>query len=126
MCAPTLAAEGLIRLIEVLANMSALVISAPMAWFIMRKGSCFMFSHDFGYVGLDAILGWMMYSKVDSISNTTFLMSKVNDYIFHPMELENVNMYNFVAQFDVRYKSKKDEVDGMKFLDNHPQSKFRW
>ena len=36
MCAPTPAAEGLIHLIAgVLANTSALVISAPMAWFIM-------------------------------------------------------------------------------------------
>ena len=85
-----------------------------------------MFSHDFGYVGLDAILGRMMYSKVKSISNTTFLMNKVNDYIFHLTELEDVNMYNFVAQFDVRYISKKDEVDGMKFVDNHPQLKFCW
>jgi hypothetical protein len=35
-------------------------------------------------------------------------------------------MYDFVAQFDVKYISKKDEVDGMKFVDNHPQSKFCW
>ena len=85
-----------------------------------------MSSHVFGYVGLDAILGQMMYSKVKSISNTTFLMNKVNDYIFRLTELENVNMHDFVAQFDVRYKSKKDEVDGMKFLDDHPQSEFCW
>ena len=45
-----------------------------------------MFSHDFAYVGLDAILGQMMYSKVDSIGNTTFLMSKVNDYILFVTE----------------------------------------
>ena len=127
MCALTPAAEGLIHLIAgVLANMSALVISAPMAWFIMRKGSHFMFSHDFGYMGLDAILGWMMYSKVKSIGNTMFLMNKVNDYIFCPTELEDVNMYDFVVQFDVRYISKKDEVDGMKFVDDHPQSKLYW
>ena len=50
----------------------------------------------------------------------------MNDYIFHLMELENVNMYNFVAQFDVKYISKKDEADGMKFVDDHPQSKFHW
>ena len=61
--APTPAGEGLICLISgVLANTSALIVSAPLAWFIMRKGSRFMFSHDFGYVGLDAILGRMMYS----------------------------------------------------------------
>ena len=35
-------------------------------------------------------------------------------------------MHNFVVQFDVKYISKKDEVDGMKFVDNHPQSKFCW
>ena len=85
-----------------------------------------MFSHDFGYVGLDAILGWMMYSKVKSNGNTTFLMNKVNDYIFCPTELEDVNMYNFVAQFDVKYISKKDEADGMKFVDDHPQLKICW
>ena len=61
--APTPAGEGLMHLISgVLANTSALVVSAPMAWFIMRKGSRFMFSNDFGYIGLDAILGRMMHS----------------------------------------------------------------
>ena len=49
-----------------------------------------------------------------------YLRNKVNDYIFHPRELENVNMYNFVVQFDVKYMLKKDEVVGMKFVDDHP------
>ena len=53
-------------------------------------------------------------------------MNKVNDYIFRPRELENVNMYNFVAQFDFKYISKKDKADGMKFVNDHPQLKFCW
>ena len=55
-----------------------------------------------------------------------YLVNKVNDNIFRPKELENVNLYNFVAQFNVKYISKKDEVDGMKFVADHPQSKFCW
>ena len=61
----TPAGEGLVHLIAgVLANMSALVVSAPPYYGLVHyaKGSHFMFSHNFGYVGLDAILGWMMYS----------------------------------------------------------------
>ena len=53
-------------------------------------------------------------------------MNKVNDYLFHLRKLKNVNMYDFVAQFDVKYMSKKDEADGMKFVNDHPQSKFHW
>ena len=68
----------------------------------------------------------MMYSQVDTTSNSTFLINKVNDYIFHTKELENVNMYDFFAQFNVKYISKKDEADEMKLVDNHPQLKFRW
>ena len=68
----------------------------------------------------------MMYSQITTTGNSTFLQNKLHDYIFRPRELENVNMYDFVAQFDVKYISKKDETDGMKFLDDHPQSKFCW
>ena len=78
----------------VLANTSALVVSAPMAWFIMQKGSHFMFSNDFGYIGLDAILGQMMHSQLDVKDNSTFLVNKVNDYIFRPKELKNVNLWH--------------------------------
>ena len=52
-------------------------------------------------------------------------MNKVNDYIFRPKELENVNLYDFVARFDVKYISKKDGVDTMRFVGEHPQSEFR-
>ena len=53
-----------------------------------------------------------------------YLVNKVNDYIFHPKELENVNMYDFVVQFNVKYISKKDEADEMKFVDDHPRQNF--
>jgi hypothetical protein len=52
-------------------------------------------------------------------------MNKINDYIYRPEELNNINLYDFVALFDVKYISKKDNADIMKFLDEHPQSAFR-
>ena len=84
-----------------------------------------MFSNDYGYVGLDAIMGRIMHSRININSNSTFLVNKVNNYIFRPKELENVNLYDFVASFDVKYISKKDGADTMSFVDEHPQSDFR-
>jgi hypothetical protein len=85
--APTPQGEGIIRLISsVLSQMGAHVVSAPMAWFIMRKGSRFMFSNDFGYVCLDAILGRKTQSRIGVTGDSsTFLMNKINDYIFRPL-----------------------------------------
>ena len=66
-----------------------------------------MFLNAFGYIGLGAILGWLMHSQIDTNGNSTYLRSKVNNYIFCLKELENVNMYDSVAEFDVKFISKK-------------------
>ena len=96
-----------------------------MAWFIMRKGSRFLFSNDFGYVCLDRMLGRTGASRVSSLGVSLYLDNKVNDYVFRPKELENINLYDFIADFDVKQLSNKSGSDIFPFLDEHPQSKFR-
>ena len=124
--APTPFSEGYRRLLlAVLSHTKGHVVSAPMAWFIMRRGSRFLFSNDFAYVCLDAILGRPMASRIVANHQVTFLDNKINDYIHRPKELEDTNLYDFIEQYDVTYASKKNEADIMSFLDAHPQSDFR-
>ena len=124
--APTLFSEGYRRLLSaVLSHTKGHVVSAPMAWFIMRRDSRFLFSNEFAYVCLDGILGRRISSRVLTNPQGTFLENKIQDYIFRPAELDQVNLYDFVMHYDVKNWSKKNEDDMMEFLEDHPQSRFR-
>ena len=126
--APTPFSEGYRRLLSaVLAHTQGHVVSAPMAWFIMRRGSRFLFSNDFGYVCLDAMLGRTTASRIARVAGTSsvFLDNKINDYVFRPQELEHVNLYDFIALFDVTNTMKINQPDIMRFVDEHPQVAFR-
>jgi hypothetical protein len=64
--APTPFCEGYRRLLSAVLSHTRQghVVSAPMAWFIMRKGTRFLLSNDFGYVCLDGMLGRTTASRV--------------------------------------------------------------
>ena len=96
--APTPFSEGYRRLLSaVLSHPQGHVVSAPMAWFIMRKGCRFLFSNDFGYVCVDGMLGPMTASRTVPCGPSVFLDNKLNDYVFRPKELKHVNLYNFIG-----------------------------
>jgi hypothetical protein len=57
--------------------------------------------------------------------SSVFLDYKINDYVFHPKEIEHVNLYDFIAQFDVKIISKRNDPDIMRFVAEHPQAPFR-
>ena len=124
--APTPFSEGYRRLLSaVLSHTQGHVVSAPMAWFIMRKGCRFLFSNDFGYVCLDGMLGRTTASRIAPCGPSVFLDNKLNDYVFRPKELERVNLYDFISCYDIKYASNKNELDMMPFLEEHPQSDLR-
>ena len=124
--APTPFCEGYRRLLSaVLSHTQGHVVSAPMAWFIMRKGCRFLFSNDFGYVCVDGMLGRMTASRIAPCGPSVFLDNKLNDYVFRPKELERVNLYDFISCYDIKYASNKNELDMMPFLEEHPQSDLR-
>jgi len=102
------------------------VVSGPMAWFLMRNESRFLFSHDHAYAAFDGLLGHVVPSRIVNIGANTFVLNRIDDYIYRPEELEDLNWYDFVARYDVKHISKANEDDIMRFTtDEHPLFKVR-
>ena len=54
------------------------------------------------------------------------MLNRVHDYIYRPEELEDLNWYEFIARYDVKYINKANEDDIMRFTSNeHPLCKVR-
>ena len=124
--APTPFSEGYRRLLAaVLSHTNSTVVSAPMAWFIMRNGSRFIFSHESAYVGLEAFMGRKTKMTIGQQEKKTFFYDKMQDYAHRPNELEDVNLYTFIANYEVRKWKQKDKDDFMEFQPDHTQSEFR-
>lgn len=124
--APTPFTEGYRRLLSaVLSHTSAHVVSAPMAWFIVRNQSRFLFGHDSAYIGLEGFLGKQTTSPLMFNNQHSFLLDKVKDYVFRPMELVDVSLYDFVMNYVVVNRTKKNEDEIMPFASNHPQGAIR-
>jgi hypothetical protein len=119
--------EGYRRLLSaVLSHTESTVVSGPMAWFLMRNGSRFLFSHDHAYAAFDGLLGRAIPNRIVNIGATTFLLNQIEDYIYQPKELEHLNWYDFVAKYNVKPISNANEDDIMRFTNNeHPLCKVR-
>jgi hypothetical protein len=85
------------------------MISGPMAWFIMRNQSQFLFSHDHTVVPCHALLGRSIPSQIVDVGSNAFVLNRIHNYIYQPQELDKVNFYDFLAQFDVKHISKNNE-----------------
>jgi hypothetical protein len=74
--------------------MESTVVSGPMAWFLMRNESRFLlFSHDHAYAAFDGLLGHVVPSRVVNIGANTFVLNRIDNYIYRPEELEDLNWY---------------------------------
>jgi hypothetical protein len=62
-----------------------------MAWFLMRNKSSFLFSHDHAYVAFDGLLGRKIPNRIVNIGANTFLLNRMDNYIYQPEELEHLN-----------------------------------
>jgi hypothetical protein len=97
-----------------------------MAWFDMRNQSRVLFSHDDAYVPCHALLGRSIPSRIVDIGPNAFVLNRIHDYIYRPRELDEVNFYDFVAQFDVKLISKSNDDDIMRFSSkDHPMHRLQ-
>ncbi|KAG7356959.1 ATPase AAA [Nitzschia inconspicua] len=76
-------------------------VAAPMASYLIRNGSRFHYSHFFAYVNIGSF-----FKDVHEDFNISadgdgkvFLKSSVANYIYRPMELEGVCVYDFLAKY---------------------------
>jgi hypothetical protein len=53
------------------------VVSGPMAWFLVRNKSRFLFSHDHAYVACDGLLGHEIPNQIVNIGANTFCSIKL-------------------------------------------------
>ena len=108
-------------LTAVLSHTESVVVSVMMAWFLMRNESRFLFSHTHAYAPFDGFLKKSQFSSVISIHGETFISNRMNDYLFRPQELEDLNWYEFVAYYEMVHLSEKNKHDIMRFTSNaHP------
>jgi hypothetical protein len=102
------------------------VVSGPMAWFLMRNESRFLFSHDHVFVSFKSLLGGSVLPWIDNIGLSAFVINKIHDYIYQPRELDNLNLSNFMAGYDVKAISTRNEDDIMHFSSkDHPLHNLR-
>jgi hypothetical protein len=80
-----------------------------MAWFLMHNQSRFLFSHDYGYVPFAALLKRSIPSHIIGVGTNAFVLNQMDDYIYHPEQLEDLNWYEFVACYDVVHLSEKNK-----------------
>ena len=78
-------------LASVLSHTESVVVSAPMAWFLMRNQSRFLFSHDYAYAPFNLLLKRSVPSKIITVNQKTFFLNHIDDYLYRPLELEHVN-----------------------------------
>jgi hypothetical protein len=66
-------------------------------------------------------LGGSVLPQINSIGLSTFVVNRVHDYIYRPRELDNLNLYDFVAGYNVKSISTRNEDDIMHFSSkDHP------
>jgi hypothetical protein len=102
-------------LATVLSHTDAVVVSAPMAWFLMRNQSRFLFSHDYAYAPFDLLLKRSVPSRIINVNQNTYFANRVDNYLYRPRALEHINWYDFVAEYDVVHLSAKNQNDVMRF-----------
>jgi hypothetical protein len=112
-----------ILLTAVLNHTESVVVSAPMAWFLMRNQSRFLFSHTHGYAPFYGFLKKSVFSSIISMHGEAFMSNPMNDYLYRPQELEDLNWYEFVAYYEMVQFSEKNKHDIMRFSSHaHPLS----
>lgn len=93
-------------------------IAAPMASYLIRNDSRFQFSHRFAYVNLrdffqDSVLSY----EIDTTEEgEVFLKSVVANYLFRPVLLEEMCLYEFLRN----YSAMRPSDDSIPFLSGHP------
>ncbi|KAG7372188.1 PIF1-like helicase [Nitzschia inconspicua] len=84
-------------------------VAAPMASYLIRNGSRFHFSHDFAYVNIDSFFK-EVHEDFDISADengSVFFKSSVANYLYHPIELEHVCLYDFLAKYSACKPVKK-------------------
>ena len=102
-------------LLAILGHMESVIVSTMMAWFIMHNQSQFLFLHDYAYAPFDLLLKRSVPSRIINVNQSTYFLNRVDDYLYCPQVLEQMNWYNFVAKYNVVHLLAKNQNELMHF-----------
>jgi hypothetical protein len=122
--------ESISRLIgATIVHNSRNVISAPMAAYLIRNNSRFKMSHSLCFVPMLDLKKYLDGKEFNTTIRTggtsKYFESSVLNYIFRPIKLKAINLFEFTRSYEVINITSKNEDDVMKFTVEHPGFKYR-
>jgi hypothetical protein len=92
----------------------------------MRNESRFLFSHDHSPVVYKNLLGGSVSARIHSIGSNVFVSNQIHDYVYRPQELEEYNLYDFVALSCVKNITRNNADGILRFASkDHQQHKLQ-
>ena len=121
--------EGIGRLYgSIIADCQSHIISGPLAWYIMRNGSRFRFSHKFTFIPIHSFHNWVVGQPIEYSlqrhEHTYLKRSLVYNYIYRPIELNDVSLWDFASRYEVVRLTQKNRSELMRFHVSHPCADF--
>ena len=121
--------EGISRLYSsIIAHCQSHIISGPLAWYILKNGSRFKFSHNFAFIPIRSFHNWLLGQSVEyhlQHHDQTYLKrSLVHNYIYRPTELNSLSLWDYVSWYEVVRITEKNRSKLMKFDKSHPCAKY--
>lgn len=122
--------ESISRLIgATIVHNSRNVISAPMAAYLSRNNSRFKMSHLLCFVPMLDLKKYLDGKEFNTTIRTggtsKYFESSVLNYIFRPIELKAINLFEFTRSYEAVNITSKNKDDIMKFAVEHPGFKHR-
>ena len=105
------------------AHQSNAVLGAPLAAFLTRRQSRFMFSHKTAFCPLRDICAILddeeVAASVRFHNDIPFLQNGALDYICRPVELEGISVFEFFRKWEVVRVTEYNEDDVLRFDQTH-------
>jgi hypothetical protein len=105
---------------------SAHIVAAPMAHYMAKHASCFVFSHKTCYLPVYGICNFLkntaMHMTFKSVDGKQIGFHASMNYIFRPTEFEQFCIYDFFSKLKFIAKIKAENIGQEYFLftDKHP------
>ena len=105
---------------------SAHIVAAPMAHYMAKNNSRFMYSHDDFYMPVHGVLQMLtdqsMIMKFRRINGTQVAYHSAMDYLYRPLAMENMPMYQFYRdmEFTSLREAKASKKEYFEYTEKHP------
>ena len=106
------------------AHNSVNIVGGPLASWLTRHGTRFLYSHEFVWCPTDDIYRLMRNCPIKmtlkTVGNSSFLENSAMHYLCRPEELENLCPWEFFSKYEVCFITKENKHEMLMFLNCHP------